>query len=57
MHAYLMGAMALLLSGAIVLGLSFSLTNHNHIEYGLNNAIALSSTKGTDSVLQLRLNK
>ena len=38
----------MLLSGAIVLALSFSLATDNQIEYGLNNGTALSSKKGTE---------
>ena len=43
-----MGGMFILLSGAIVLALSFSLATDNQIEYGLNNGTALSSRKGTE---------
>ena len=57
MYAFLMGGMFMLLSGAIVLALSFSLATDNQIEYGLNNGTALSSRKGTDSLLQLHINK
>ena len=57
MYALLMGGMFILLSGAIVLALSFSLATDRQIEYGLNNGTALSSRKGTDSLLQLQLNK
>ena len=46
-----MGGMFILLSGAIVLALSFSLATDNQIEYGLNNGTALSSRKGTESHL------
>ena len=51
MHAFLIGGMFILLSGAIVLALSFSLANDVQIEYGLNNGTALSSRKGTESLL------
>ena len=37
-----------LLSGGIVLALSFSLATDNQIDYGLNNGTALSSRKGTE---------
>ena len=47
MYAFLMGGMVVLLSGGIVLALSFSLATDNQIEYGLNNGTALSSKKGT----------
>ena len=51
-----MGGIALLLSGAIILALSFSLANDNHIEYELNYGIALSSRKGGTELLgQLRV--
>ena len=53
MYAFLMGGMFVLLSGAIVLALSFSLATDNQTEYGLNNGTALSSTKGTQSHLLL----
>ena len=46
-----MGGMFILLSGAIVLALSFSLATDNQIFYGLNNGTALSSRKGTESHL------
>ena len=42
-----MGGMFILLSGAIVLALSFSLATDNQIEYGLNNETASSGRKGT----------
>ena len=48
--------MVVLLSGAIVLALSFRLATDNQIEYGLNNGTALSSRKGTESHLQLHIN-
>ena len=50
MYAYLMRGMVVLLSGGIVLVLSFSLANDNQIEYGLNNGTALSSRKGRESL-------
>ena len=43
-----MGGMVLILSGAIVLALSFSLATDIQVEYGLNNGTALSSRKGTE---------
>ena len=52
-----MGGMFVLLSGAIVLALSFSLATDNQIEYGLNNGTALSSRKGTESHLELHINE
>ena len=52
MYAFLMGGMVVLLSGGIVLALSFSLVNYNQIEYGLNNGTVLSSRKGTESIIQ-----
>ena len=55
MYAFLIGGMVILLSGAIVLALSFSLANDVQIEFGLNNATALSSRKGTESLLQLHI--
>ena len=48
MYAFLIGGMVILLSGGIVLALSFSLATDNQIEYGLNNGTALSSSKGTE---------
>ena len=57
MYAFLIGGMVILLSGAIVLALSFSLATDNQIEYGLNNGTALSSRKGTESLLKLPMNK
>ena len=48
MHAFLIGGMVILLSGAIVLALSFSLATDNQIEYGLNNGTASSGRKGTE---------
>ena len=57
MYAFLIGGMVILLSGAIVLALSFSLTTDNQIEYGLNNGTVLSSRKGTASLLKLPMNK
>ena len=57
MYAFLMGGMFILLSGAIVLALSFSLATDNQIEYGLNNGTALSSRKSTESLLKLPMNK
>ena len=53
MYAFLIGGMVILLSGAIVLALSFSLATDNQIEYGLNNGTALSSRKGTESHLHI----
>ena len=53
MYALLLGGMMVLLSVGIVLALSFSLATDNQIEYGLNNGTALSSRKGTESLLQL----
>ena len=56
MYVFLMGGMALLLSGAIILALSFSLANDNDIDYNLNYGIALSSRKGGTELLgQLRI--
>ena len=57
MYAFLMGVMFLLLSGAIILALSFSLATDNQIEYGLNNGTSLSSRKGKESLLKLPMNK
>ena len=57
MYALLLGGMVVLLSVGIVLALPFSLATDSQIEYGLNNGTALSSRKGTDSLLQLQLNK
>ena len=57
MYAFLIGGMVILLSGAIVLALSFSLATDNQIEYGLNNGTVLSSRKGTGSLLKLPMNK
>ena len=57
MYAFLIGGMVILLSGAIVLALSFSLATDNQIEYGLNNGTVLSSRKGTESLLKLPMNK
>ena len=57
MCAFLMGGMFMLLSGAIVLALSFSLATDNQIEYGLNNGTVLSSRKGTESLSKLPMNK
>ena len=51
MYAFLIGGMVILLSGAIVLALSFSLATDNQIEYGLNNGTSLSSRKGTEWLL------
>ena len=48
MYAFLKGGMVILLSGGIVLALSFSLATDNHIEYGLNNGTASSGRKGTE---------
>ena len=48
MYAFLLGGMVILLSGGIVLALSFSLATDNQIEYGLNNGTALSSRKGIE---------
>ena len=48
MHALLVGGMVILLSGGIVLALSFSLATDNQIEYGLNNGTASSGRKGTE---------
>ena len=48
MYAFLIGGMVILLSGAIVLALSFSLATDNQIEYGLNNGTASSGRKGTE---------
>ena len=53
MYALLIGGMFTLLSGAIVLALSFSLATDNQIEYELNNGTALSSRKGTESLLHI----
>ena len=55
MYAFLIRGMVLLLSGAIVLALSFILATDNQIEYGLNNETALSSMKGTELHLQLQM--
>ena len=57
MYAFLMGVMFLLLSGTIILALSFSLATDNQIEYGLNNVTALSPRKGTESLLQLYIRR
>ena len=57
MYAFLIGGMVILLSGAIVLALSFSLATDNQVEYGLNNGTAFSSRKGTESHLQLHISK
>ena len=57
MYAFLIGGMVILLSGAIVLALSFSLANDSHIEYGLNNGTAFFSRKGTESQLQLQIKR
>ena len=48
MYAFLLEGMVILLSGAIVLALPFSLVNDNQIEYGLNNGTVLSPRKGTE---------
>ena len=48
MYAFLIGGMFILLSGAIVLALSFSLATDNQVEYGLNNGTASSGRKGTE---------
>ena len=48
MYAFLIGGMVILLSGGIVLALSFSLATDNQIEYGLNNGTASSGRKGTE---------
>ena len=57
MYRLLVGGMVLLLSGGIILALSFSLATDNQIEYGLNNGTALFSRKGTESLLKLPMNK
>ena len=57
MYALLMGGMALLFSGGIVLALSFSLASDNQIEYGLNNGTASSGRKGTELLWQLHVKK
>ena len=55
MYAFLIGGMVILLSGGIVLALSFSLATDNQIEYGLNNGTALSSSKGTELLWHLHI--
>ena len=55
MYALLIGAMALLLSGGIVLTLSFSLANDNQIEYGLHNGTASYGSKGTRLFWQVHI--
>ena len=57
MYALLIGGMFTLLSGAIVLALSFSLATDNQIDYGLNNGTTFSSRKGTESHLQLQIKR
>ena len=57
MFELLLAGMMVLLSVGIVFALSFSLATDNEIEHGFNNGTALSSRKGTDSVLQLHINK
>ena len=50
MYALLVGGMFILLSGGIVLALSFTLANDIQVEYVLNNGTASSGRKGTDSL-------
>ena len=57
MFEHLLAGMMVLLSVGIVFALSFSLATDNEIEHGFKNGTALSSMKGTDSVLQLHINK
>ena len=57
MYAFLIRGMVLLLSGAIVLALSFILATDNHIEYGLNNGTALSSRKGTELLCHIHIKR
>ena len=47
MYALLIGGMLVLLSGGIILALSFSLATDNQIEYRMKNGTVLSSRKGT----------
>ena len=48
MYVLLMGGMFVLISGAIVFALSFSLSTDIQIEYELNNGTASSGRKGTE---------
>ena len=57
MFEHLLAGMMVLLSVGIVFALSYSLATDNEIEPGFKNGTALSSRKGTESLLQLHINK